>query len=308
MKKRMCGMRDNRIALVRNILVAIVLLASIGTNLYFVLNAIRLGNYDSMVQYLQTPQQMKIVYSGILKNQEQFREGEKVEIVYDFAQEEYAALLETYPIEEIAGDGSEYERAFRLMNEYARRLHHHSNFDNSVEMTALSLLEYGLDKKERGINCRCKAQILNEMLLALGIYSRKVWIMPESVYDQECHVVNEVWDTGLNKWVMMDITSNLYWVNEEGTPLSVLEIRQLVANQEFCTPVYYGDDCSDLEKSLNNNYGMYLYYLKNLVYMVYCDTMTVGESPECYYLLPENMPVKENMVLISESAVTASPQ
>ena len=69
MKKGMCGMRDNRIALVRNILVAIVLLASIGTNLYFVLNAIRLGNYDSMVQYLQTPQQMKIVYSGILKNQ-----------------------------------------------------------------------------------------------------------------------------------------------------------------------------------------------------------------------------------------------
>lgn len=288
-----------------NIIVAVVLLASIGTNIYFVLNS---NNYDSMVQYLQTPQQMKIVYSGILKNHEQFREGENVEIVYDFTQKEYETLLEKYPIKEIAGDGSEYERAFRLMNEYAPRLNHHSNFDNSVKITALSLLEYGLDQPERGINCRCKAQVLNEMLLALGIYSRKVWIMPESVYDDECHVVNEVWDTSLNKWVMMDITSNIYWVNEEGRPLSVLEIRQLVANQEFCTPVYYGDDCSDLKKSLNNNYGLYLYYLKNLVYTGYCDTMTVGESEKVYSLLPENKPVEEQMILISESAVTAAPE
>lgn len=87
---------------------------------------------------------------------------------------------------------------------------------------------------------------------------------------------------------MMDITSNIYRVNEEGKPLSVLEIRQLVVNQEFCTPVYYGDDCSDLKKSLNNNYGLYLYYLKNLVYTGYCDTMTVGESEKVYSLLPEN--------------------
>ena len=231
-----------------------------------------------------------------------------MEIVYDFTQKEYETLLEKYPIKEIAGDGSEYERAFRLMNEYAPRLNHHSNFDNSVKITALSLLEYGLDQPERGINCRCKAQVLNEMLLALGIYSRKVWIMPESVYDDECHVVNEVWDTSLNKWVMMDITSNIYWVNEEGRPLSVLEIRQLVANQEFCTPVYYGDDCSDLKKSLNNNYGLYLYYLKNLVYTGYCDTMTVGESEKVYSLLPENKPVEEQMILISESAVTAAPE
>ena len=41
-----------------NIIVAVVLLASIGTNIYFVLNS---NNYDSMVQYLQTSQQMRIV-------------------------------------------------------------------------------------------------------------------------------------------------------------------------------------------------------------------------------------------------------
>lgn len=171
---------------VANIIIAVLLNVSIGANIYFALNN---NNYDSMVQYLQTPQQMKIAYSGVLKNHEQFREGTDVEIIYDFEQEEYTTLLEKYPIEEIAGDGSEYEKAFRLMNEYAPRLNHNSDFDNSVALEALPLLEYGLDKPDTGINCRCKAQILNEMLLALGIYSRKVWIKPESIYDQECHEI-----------------------------------------------------------------------------------------------------------------------
>lgn len=77
---------------------------------------------------------------------------------------------------------------------------------------------------------------------------------------------------------------------------------------KFGMPVYYGDDCFDLKKSLNNNYGLYLYYLKNLVYTGYCDTMMVGESEKVYSLLPENKQVEEQMILISDSAVTASPE
>lgn len=78
----------------------------------------------------------------------------------------------------------------------------------------LALLAYSLDNNSHGINCRSKAQILNEMCLALGIYARKVWIMPSSMYDTDCHVVNEVWDTALQKWVMLDVTNNQYWVDE----------------------------------------------------------------------------------------------
>lgn len=282
-----------------------LLIVSIGINIFFMLND---NHYDSMVQYLQQPYQMNIVYSGILKNHEQFRAGENHSIIYDFEHEDYQVLLEKYKLAETAGNGSEYEQAIQLMKEYAPRLKHHSTFDNSVELTALSLLEYSLDKPEFGINCRCKAQILNEMLLALGVYSRKLWIMPNSVYDKECHVVNEVWDSRLGKWVMVDISNNIYWVDREATPLSVLEIRQLTANQEFCTPVYPDDDFSDLAQSRNNNYGLYLYYMKNLVYTIYGDTMTSGEADGLYYLLSEHIAVEDNMKLISESAVTGAPE
>lgn len=294
-----------KISKILNIIIGALLVISIGINIFLAVNQ---SNYDAMVQYLQEPYQMSVVYSGILKNHEYFRTGENLSIIYDFESEDYPVLLEEYNLAEIAGNGSEYERAVRLMKEYAPRLNHCSNFDNSVELKALSLLEFSLDEPENGINCRCKAQVLNEMLLALNIYSRKMWIKPDSIYDEECHVVNEVWDSKLNKWILVDISNNIYWVNKEGTPLSVLEVRQLLANREFCTPVYPGDDCSDLEKSRNNNYGLYLYYMKNLVYTIYCDTMTTGESEGLFYLIPENTAVEDNMKLISESAITDAPK
>ncbi|MGN1188902.1 MAG: hypothetical protein ACI4SL_00735, partial [Candidatus Ornithospirochaeta sp.] len=111
-----------------------------------------------------------------------------------------------------------------------------------------AILEYSLDNKKNGINCRNKAQIFNEMMLSLSIYSRKVWIMPYSSYDDECHVVNEIWDSSLNKWIMLDISNNAYWIDENDVPLSLLEIREKGANQSFCTPVIYKDDIKDKEK------------------------------------------------------------
>ena len=294
-------MKKSRIV---NIIIGAALVASIGLNIY---QAFYDGSSDSMIEYLGSSEQIDITYSGILKSHEKFRDGGNAVISYDFEHEDYKILLEKYNIAEIAGNGSEYEKALRLMNEFAPRLSHFGNFDYSVDIEALPLLEYSLDKPENGINCRCKAQILNEMLLSLGIYSRKLWIMPNSKYDGECHVVNEVWDTTLGKWVMVDISNNIYWVDKEGKPLSVLEIRQLAVNREFSTPVYADDDLSDLENSLNKAYSTYLYYLKNLDHMEYGAVMTVGESEDFYYLIPENKNVTNEMVLISENNVVDTP-
>ena len=158
----------------KNILIgilAIVLLISIGFNVYFLLSD---ENYDSMVNYLREPQQIRILETGILQNHLEFRPGTEYEIAYDFQNEEYPILLEKYDLERIAGEGTELERALNLMNEFGPRLFHQGDFGNTVEMNALSLLEYSLDKSDCGINCRNKAQILNEMCLALGIYARKV--------------------------------------------------------------------------------------------------------------------------------------
>lgn len=279
---------------------SLLLVASIGLNIYYFIDT------NSMLSYLQSEDQIYTMESGILKNNLEFKDGEDIDIEYDFENDEYPQLIETYKIDEIAGSGSEFERALNLMNEYAPRLTHLSNYDNHIEPNAISLLEYSLDNKKQGINCKAKAQILNEMCLALDIYSRKVWLMPNSEYDGDCHVVNEIWDSELNKWIMLDITNNEYWVDEKGTPLSILEIRSKGAMQEFCTPVHYGDSLENPEQLKNKYIGDFLYIMKNMNSIEYFDRYSVGENAVVYTLCPKNFET-DNENFISKEACECSP-
>ena len=283
------------------IVLCVLLAASLCANAYFLF-----WSNDTNVCYLQSTDEIKIMETGILKDLEKFSQGEDIAFTYDFENEALAQLRDKYDIEKIAGTGSESERAFRLMDEFAPRLTHESNLTAELEMKALPLLEYSLDNRSHGINCRCKAQILNEMCLSLGIYSRKLWINPISPYDSDCHVVNEVWDSSLGKWIMLDITNNEYWIDENGTPLSVLEIRKKGANNEFCTPARPGNDTSKPEKLYDRYLADYLYIMKNMAYTYYCVECTVGESNPKYMLKPE-MLNSNYEYLISEKSIEAAP-
>ena len=284
--------------LVDTIVLVIGLCVSIGFNIY--------QAFFGFDTYLQSTDEIYIMEAGILRNNLEFHDGTIYELTYDFSHDNYATLKSKYKLENTAKDGTEFERALRLMDEYAPRLTHESYYDNHVPVSALDLLEYSLDNKKQGINCRAKAQILNEMCLSLGIYSRKVWIKPYSGYDGDCHVVNEVWDGSLNKWVMLDITNNEYWVDENNTPLSVLEIREKAALREFCIPVEVGDKTNNLQGLKEKHIGDFLYIVKNMVYMEYCTDYTVGESEKLYLLLPENMPTAYEL-LISKNSIECSP-
>lgn len=292
------GKTKKILLIVGSVILIAGLLVSIGVNIY--------QAYFGWDSYLQSTDEIYIMEAGILRNNLEFHDGADYELKYDFSPESYGTLKSKYNLAATAKEGSEFERAMRLMNEYAPRLTHESYYDNHIAMNALDLLEYSLDNKRQGINCRSKAQILNEMCLSLGIYSRKVWIMPYSGYDNDCHVVNEVWDSALGKWIMLDITNNEYWVDENNTPLSVLEIRQKTAMQEFCTPVGAGDKTNNLQKLKEKNIGDFLYIVKNMVYTRYCADNTVDESEQKYTLLPKNIPTKSQW-LISLEAVERSP-
>ena len=289
---------QNALKITGIILLALLFAASIGLNIYL--------GFFSDVSYLQSTDEIYIMESGMLRNQLDYVVGEDYDFTYDFDNPEYPALLGQYGVAETAGEGGEFEKAMKLMDEYAPRLTHESWYDNHVEMNALALLGYSLDNPSQGINCRSKAQILNEMCLALGIYSRKVWILPNSVYDNDCHVVNEVWDSTYNKWIMLDITNNQYWVDENGTPLSVTEIREKGAMQEFCTPVCPDDKLSDLEGLKKKYTADFLYIMKNMMYFYCCDVQTVGETERKYMLFPENLDT-DYEYLISEESWGKSP-
>jgi len=188
------------------------------------------------------------ILKGILLANSDFSGGRKAEIRYDFGCREYEELRKKYRLKKIAGAGSEFERAKRLMAYFSAGLTHNSLYDNHVPANALALLQYSFRNPEHGINCLTKAKILTELCLAIGIKARRVRIFPYSVYDTDSHVVTEIYDSELENWIMLDPTSNGYFINGERMPLSMLEIRNHFAENLFITLAHPKDSLEEPEK------------------------------------------------------------
>lgn len=233
------------------------------------------------------------VYSGILFNNQKFVKGNDKRINYTFNCKEYSELKEKYDLEKIAGYGSDYNKAINLLHYLAPRLAHSPFYDNHIECNALALLEYSLNNKEHGINCLNKSKIFEECCLALGIYARRVKIMPYSPFDLDNHVVVEIYD---KKWIMLDPSSDGLFIDENKTPLSLLEIRDKLVNNEFVTFVKSDDKLDDLEKLREEYLDMTTYFCKNSFYFVVDEDSTFGYTNKTLTFAPINYSIKNKTI------------
>ena len=236
--------------------------------------------------------QMLDVYSGILFNNQEFENGNTEDIIYEFDCPKFEELLTKYNLGKIAGKGSDFVRAKRLLHYLAPKLTHSSWYDNHIECNALRLLEYSLDNPEQGINCLNKSKILVECCMALGIYARRVSIMPFSPYDFDNHVVAEIYDRTLEKWIMLDPTTDGYFIDETKTPLSLLEMRSRFANAEFVTYVSSMSALKDIEKLRAKYTDVNMYICKNLFYFKIEKYSTFGVKHEYLYVVPSHYSIK----------------
>lgn len=236
------------------------------------------------------------IYSGILFNNQNFENQINKPIKYDFDCIEYQELIEKYELDKIAGRGSSFNRAKRLLHYLAPKLKHSSWYDNHIECNALKLLEYSFGNDEQGINCLNKSKILEECCLALGIYARRVSIMPFSPYDFDNHVVCEIYDEGMGKWIMLDPTTDGLFVDINKTPLSLLEMREKFANNDFLTFVPSINRLSDLNKLKERYSEMNAYICKNLFYFKIGLECKFGVSKDYLTFVPVGYSLKKNTI------------
>ena len=240
--------------------------------------------------------QLLNIYSGILFNYQQFEEGNDMEIVYNFDCPEFHILKVKYNLEEIAGKGTDFSKAKKILHYLAPRLTHSSWYDNHVPCNALDLLDYSLNNPKQGINCLNKSKILQECCLALGIYARRVSIMPFSPYDFDNHVVTEIYDKKLCKWIMLDPTTDGWFVDDTGKPLSLLEMRDKFATGNFVTFISSTDRIKDLSKIKDKYDGINSYICKNLFYFYVNKDSTFGFNGVNLVFVPKNYSIKENTI------------
>ncbi len=241
-----------------------------------------------MVELKEICQEELNIFKGILFNNSEFADGAKENLSYRFDCPQYEILRQEYEIRELAGNGTPFEKAVNLTRYFAPRLVHDGNFDNHVECNAVELLRYSLNKPSCGINCFNKSKILQECCLALEIPVRRVWCMPYSPYDTDNHVVTEIYDDTMNKWIMLDVTSNGYFTDVAGVPLSVIEIRRKFALNETCDFIKTVSDRAEVFSDREEEAIYYeRYFAKNSFWYAVEKNNTYGDEGARLYFVPK---------------------
>jgi hypothetical protein len=161
--------------------------------------------------------------------------------VEDSSHPTLSALRRMFPLDAVAGSGSELERAIRI-RDWIKALFPHFMPYRMPVWNALTILDRG----SRGVEnflCIHYSVCLVQSCLALSIQARLVnihrGIAENYVIGEEAkadppvdeHVVAEVWSSDTDSWVMLDTDYNCHY-ERDGVPLSAWQIhRAFVDNQ-----------------------------------------------------------------------------
>ncbi|MDD5264637.1 MAG: transglutaminase-like domain-containing protein [Candidatus Bipolaricaulis sp.] len=147
-------------------------------------------------------------------------------------------LREKYSLEQVAGSGTDTERAIALMR-WVHGLGKHASRPPCPErLDALYLIPLCREEKRR-LNCWLFAAILNDVYLALGYPSRMVHLKPFREPPRESHFVTSIYLRDIQRWAWMDPDGRGFMVDEQGLPLGVQEVRQRLTDGR---PLCINDD------------------------------------------------------------------
>ena len=128
------------------------------------------------------------------------------------------------------------------------------------------------------------------------MYARRVWLMPFSPYDMDNHVVVELYDRDLSKWIMLDPTTDGLFVDEAGAALSVPEIRERMAERRFATYIpsdrFGTDPVPLLEEYAERN----AYICKNMFYFTLEPYNGFGKRDGSLCFLPSGFSLRRQKI------------
>jgi len=134
-------------------------------------------------------------------------------------------LCKRYGLTETAEQGTEFERALRVMQWFCANTYYNGMAFWSAMLpdNTPTILRYAYRKPfRRAINCRHKAVALADCLLAVGIDALPIGM----IRDGCSHVIVHVWLTQEQRWVMFDPSFDAYITDETGHVLNIIEIAQ----------------------------------------------------------------------------------
>ncbi|MCD8167613.1 MAG: transglutaminase domain-containing protein [Bacteroides sp.] len=223
-------------------------------------------------------------YLYILRQSNGYDHTEDSRIKFTYAEatdEDLQRIRHYFNLDSIAGEGDELSKIKNLLYWVHDVVKHDGGSENPVNKNAIDIIKT-CREKDRGVNCRMMAIILNECYLAMGIKAQTITCMPK-VMKGECHVINAVYSETLEKWIWMDPTFNAYITDENGTPLGVSEVRERLIND---LPLIVNEEANwnnqikyTKENYLVNYMSKNLYYLQTNLHFGYNDETGLEFTP-----------------------------
>ncbi|MCX6232086.1 MAG: transglutaminase domain-containing protein [Bacteroidetes bacterium] len=132
-----------------------------------------------------------------------------------------------YKIDSIAGKGEEFEKQIRLLKWVNNSFKHNGNKPLVNKVYADSLI---LNGQKEGINCGGLAIIMNAVYLSMGFKSRFITCLNNDSIFNDPHSLTIVYSNKYNKWILVDPTYCVFFIDEFERPLSIEEIRIRLVN------------------------------------------------------------------------------
>ena len=208
------------------------------------------------------------------------------------------AVRELFKLDSVAGQGSELSKIINILNFIHNTIRHDGNNYALCEFDAIDFYNYH-KATGKGINCRHLAIALNEMYLSMGIPSRYVTCLPKDPDDPDCHVINTVWSSELQKWIWIDPTFNAYVMDEHGMMLGIAEVRERLIDDR---PLVLNEDANwNNESKQTKEHYLESYMAKNLYYFECVEESRFNPESRYRYagskyvrLLPLGFEIKED--------------
>ena len=170
-----------------------------------------------------------------------------------------------FKLDTIPGKDNELEHIKNLLHFVHDNIRHDGSRMTICEFDAIDLYNY-YKATGNGVNCRMLAITLCDLYLAMGYKARVVTCLAADPNDPDCHVINSVWSETMQKWLYIDPTMDAWVMDENGTMLSIAEVRErLIDGRELvlCPTANWNH-----ESPQTKEYYLETYMAKNLYYQV----------------------------------------
>ena len=144
---------------------------------------------------------------------------------------------------------------YMIPQEYSEEI---SKSKNVVKGNNILEIISEINKDGKSSNCLKNARVMTQLLLCSGIKARTIICLPIGTFPYDNHCVTEAYINKYKKWIAIDPTYNLFFLNDNGGYMSIENIREAIVNDRNINPIFNEMYGISKNRYIENNYLKYM--------------------------------------------------